>query len=86
VSSHNRPNIKASLRLDNIQIRLSLKLNKKHVSRALEMFIDFKVSKLLLITDDNVLQETVQDQLYAKANRTFLWAALVLKELKPVKS
>jgi hypothetical protein len=50
------------------------------------MFIDFKVSKLPLITDDSALQETVRDQLYAKASGTFLWAALVLKELEPVES
>jgi hypothetical protein len=67
-------------------MRLSLKLNKEHVSCAIEMFIDFKVSKLLLISDDTVLQETVRDQIYAKASGTFLWAALVLKELEPVES
>jgi hypothetical protein len=60
VLSCNRPDIKALLRLDDIQIRLSLELNEEHVSCALEMFIDFKVSKLLLITDDSVLQETVR--------------------------
>jgi hypothetical protein len=50
------------------------------------MFIDFKVSKLLLITDDSALQETVRGQIYAKASGTFLWAALVLKELELVES
>jgi hypothetical protein len=44
------------------------------------------VSKLPLIADDSALQETVQDQIYAKANGTFLWAALVLKELEFVES
>ncbi|PMD55345.1 beta transducin-like protein HET-D2Y [Hyaloscypha bicolor E] len=86
VSSRNKPDIEARLRLDDVQMRLSLELNKEHVSRAIEMFIDFKVSKLPLITDDSALKETVRDQIYAKASGTFLWAALVLKELEPVES
>ncbi|TVY78253.1 Vegetative incompatibility protein HET-E-1 [Lachnellula suecica] len=85
VSSRNEPNIEARLRVDDTQ-RLSLELNEEHVSRAVQMFIDFKVSKLRLIEDDSKLQETVRDQIYAKANGTFLWAALVLKELEPIES
>jgi NACHT domain len=85
VSSRNEPNIEARLRVDNTQ-RLSLELNEEHVSRAVQMFIDFKVSKLRLIEDDSKLQETVRDQINAKANGTFLWAALVLKELEPIES
>ncbi|KAH6692771.1 NACHT domain-containing protein, partial [Leptodontidium sp. MPI-SDFR-AT-0119] len=83
VSSRNEPNIEARLRLDHTQTRLSLKLNEEHVSRAVQLFIDFKVSTLRLIEDDSELQERVRGQIYAKANGTFLWAALVLKELEP---
>jgi hypothetical protein len=72
VSSRNEPDIEARLRPDNAQIRLSLELNKERVSRAIEMFIDFKVSKLPLITDDSALQEIVRGQIYAKASGTFL--------------
>jgi len=71
VSSRNEPNIEARLRVDNTQ-RLSLELNEEHVSRTVQMFIDFKVSKLRLIEDDSKLQETVRGQIYAKANGTFL--------------
>ncbi len=85
VSSRNEPNIEARLRVDNTQ-RLSLELNEEHVSRAVQMFIDFKVSKLRLIEDDSELQEIVRGQIYTKANGTFLWAALVLKELEPIES
>jgi hypothetical protein len=86
MSSYNQPNIKARLRVDNTQIRLSLELNEEHISRAVQMFIDFKVSKLRLIKNDSKLQEIVRGQVYTKANGTFLWAALVLKELEPVES
>jgi hypothetical protein len=72
VLSRNQPNIKSRLRLNNIKIRLSLELNKEHVSCAVELFVNLKVPKLSLIADDSVLQETVYDQIYAKANGTFL--------------
>jgi len=86
LSSRNEPDIEEQLRLDNTQIRLSLELNKEHVSRAIEKFIDFKVSKLSHIADESTLQEKVRGKIYAKANGTFLWAALVLKELERVES
>jgi len=55
VSSRNKPDIEARLRLNNVQIILSLKLNLEHVSRAVELFINYKVLKLLLIIDDSAL-------------------------------
>ncbi|KAH8585297.1 hypothetical protein B0O99DRAFT_657358 [Bisporella sp. PMI_857] len=70
----NELSIKTRLRVDNTQ-RLSLELNEEYVS----------LSKLGLIEDDSKLQETVRGQIYAKVNRTFLWAAFVLKELEPRK-
>jgi hypothetical protein len=85
VSSRNKPDIEARLRF-NTQVILSLELNSEYVSRAIELFIDYKVSKLPLMIDDIVLQETVRRQIYAKAGGTFLWAALVLKELELVDS
>jgi hypothetical protein len=85
VSSRNQPDIEAWLRPNDAQIRLSLELNSEHVYRAVKVFIDFKVSKLpLIIYDDGTLQETISGQINAKASGTFLWAALVLKELEHV--
>jgi hypothetical protein len=91
VSSRNKPDIEAQLRLDltrldPTQVRLSLELNEKHVSRAIEIFIDFRVSRLPLLAGDSALREKVQKQIYAKANGTFLWVALVLAELELVES
>jgi hypothetical protein len=86
VSSRNRPDIEARLRLEQTQMRLSLEQNEKHVSRAIEIFIDFRVSRLTLLKDDSTLQETVQREIYAKADGTFLWVALVLTELELVES
>ena len=86
VSSRNRPDIEARLQPHDAQMRLSLELNEGSVAHAIEMFINFKVSKLPLIADDSTLQETVRGQIYAKASGTFLWAALVLKELETVEN
>lgn len=86
VSSRNKPDIEARLGLDSTQVRLSLELNEQHVSRAIEIFIDFRVSRLPLLTDHSALQETVRGQIYAKAAGTFLWVAFVLEELEPVES
>jgi hypothetical protein len=86
VSSRNKPDIEARLRINNTRMILSLELNSEHVSRAVQLFIDYKVSKLPLIMDDSTLQEAVRGQVNAKASGTFLWAALALKELEPVES
>ncbi|KAF2193138.1 NACHT-domain-containing protein [Zopfia rhizophila CBS 207.26] len=86
MSSRNKPDIEAQLRLNDGQMRLSLEHNSEDVSHAVNEFIDFKVSQLPLIMDDGTLQETVRGQIYAKASGTFLWAALVLKELEHVES
>ena len=86
VSSRNKPDIEARLRLYNTQTIFSLELNSEHVSRAVQLFIDYKVSKLPLIMDNSTLQETLRGQVSAKASGTFLWAALALKELELVES
>lgn len=67
VSSRNKPDIETRLRLDQTQMRLSLELNEKHVSRAIEIFTDFRVSRLPLLEDDSALQETVRREIYVKA-------------------
>jgi hypothetical protein len=40
-------------------MKLCLKLNEEHVSHVVQMFMDFKVSKLQLIEDDSKLKEIV---------------------------
>ncbi|KAG9245547.1 beta transducin-like protein HET-D2Y [Calycina marina] len=57
---------------DDTQMRLSLELNEEHVSRAVQMLIDFKVSILRLIEDDSALQEAFGGQIYAMVNGTFI--------------
>jgi hypothetical protein len=83
VSSRNKLNIEALLRLDNSQ-RLSLELHAEHVSHAVDLYIDHKVSQLPSVKQDSELQAKIRNQMREKANGTFLWVALVFKELQHI--
>jgi hypothetical protein len=85
VSSRNEPDIEGRLKLYNEQ-RLSLELEAKQVSHAVEVFINYKVSQLTKIEDNSTLQEQVRNQIQEKADGTFLWVALVFQELEMVES
>ncbi|KAJ3526408.1 hypothetical protein NM208_g11205 [Fusarium decemcellulare] len=68
------------------KVRVSLELNKDSVSRAVRTFIRHKVNELALKRQYN--QQTkngILEKLLLNANDTFLWVALVCKELaRPV--
>lgn len=85
VSSRNRHDIEARLQLNDSHTNLSLELNAEHVSHAVDVYIDHKVSQLTRLKHyDSMLQDQVRDLLCQKANGTFLWVALVCKELGEV--
>jgi hypothetical protein len=85
VSSRNRPDIKECLRPDSWQMKISLELNPTHISRAVATFINTKVKDLAMRKQyDTGLQEEVKNQLYEKAEATFLWVALACKQLGEV--
>ena len=87
VASRNRPDIEERLRPDSSLLKISLELNPSHISRAVGVFIDTKVSELAERKKyDNGLCEEVRSYLSENAEDTFLWAALVCKELKDVPS
>ena len=68
------------------QLHTSLELNSLHVARAVASFIDYKVKGIAdLKAYDSELQVFVQESLRAKAEDTFLWVALVCKELSKVR-
>jgi NACHT domain-containing protein len=84
VSSRNRYNIEQCLGLDDSHTRLSLELNADHISHAVHLYVDHKVSQLVSLRNDKVLQENVRDQMRQKSDGTFLWVALVIEELRQV--
>jgi hypothetical protein len=86
VSSRNRHDIEQQLRLDDSRTMLSLELNARHVTHAINTYIEHTVSQLVSLKGDRQLQYQVRDAMYRKADGTFLWAALVAKELQNVQA
>ncbi|KAF2184954.1 NACHT-domain-containing protein [Zopfia rhizophila CBS 207.26] len=88
ISSRNDTNIEQRLRLDDSGTRLSLELkeNAEQVSHAVNTYIDHCLPELAEIQHDAVLQDLVREKMQQKANGTFLWVSLVIKELKDVMS
>jgi hypothetical protein len=84
ISSRNISEIEQRLPLDDSGLKLSLELNAEHVSHAIGVYIDHNVSQLASIKHDKALQGQVRNQMCQKADATFLWVALVFKELQVV--
>jgi hypothetical protein len=86
VSSRNEAHIEKRLRLDDSGTRLSLELkrNAVQVSCAVDAYIDRCLLELPEIQHDTPLQDSVREKMRQKANGTFLWVSLVIKELKDV--
>ena len=84
VSSRNEAHIEQRLQLDDSEIRLSLELkeNAAQVSRAVNAYIDYCLLGLPEIKYNRLLQDSIQEKMQQKANGTFLWVSLVIKELK----
>ncbi|KAL2135900.1 hypothetical protein VTI74DRAFT_6283 [Chaetomium olivicolor] len=87
LSSRNEVMIEEKLGSGNGRTRLSLELkaNALQVSRAVDAYIDDKLSGLASLQHDNTLKDQVRGILHRKANGTFLWVALVVQELEQVK-
>jgi len=86
VSSRNRHDIEQQLRLNDSGTMLSLELNARHVTHAINTYIEHKVSHLVSLEGDRQLQYQVRDTMRRKADGTFLWPALVAKELQNVQA
>ncbi|KAF2205561.1 NACHT-domain-containing protein [Delitschia confertaspora ATCC 74209] len=86
ISSRNESNIERRLSLDKSGTRLSLerKGNAEKVSRAVNTYIDHCIPELADIQHNKDLQDSVRHEMQRKANGTFLWVSLVMKELKEV--
>jgi hypothetical protein len=82
LSSRNETHIQQRLRGVDARARLSLEIreNAEQVSRAVNVYIDNKLSRIDSLEDDN-LRDQVRNILRQKANGTCLWVALVVQEL-----
>jgi hypothetical protein len=88
VSSRHRLDIEQRLRLEKGQIELDLEENvQDQVSHAVNTYIDHKVSELARLKQyDSKLQADVQSYLHTNSDGTFLWVALVCKQLADPKT
>jgi hypothetical protein len=87
VSSRNEGHIEQGLKSvgDEAKLSLELKQNAEQVARAVDAYIDHRLSCLESLSEDD-LREQVREELRRKANGTFLWVALIVKELEKPES
>ncbi|PWI64171.1 hypothetical protein PCL_12072 [Purpureocillium lilacinum] len=82
VSSRNWLDIEEKLDSVKHKVTLHLELNKESVSKAVTTYIGHKVEELTGLKNyDNETKEAVRRHLFANSDGTFLWVALVCKEL-----
>ncbi|EXL65105.1 hypothetical protein FOPG_18657 [Fusarium oxysporum f. sp. conglutinans race 2 54008] len=88
VSSRNKSEIEQKFRVDTSRARLSLELkhNAVCVSQAVDTYIRHSVSQMPSIQDDQGLQDELCAVIQQKANQTFLWVSLVIKQLNEMES
>jgi len=85
VSSRNWSSIERSLNTAAHGVRLSLELNERSVAAAITIYIQSKVNWLAERNEySSETRESVQRYLSLNANGTFLWVALVCKELSKI--
>ncbi|KAI1207035.1 uncharacterized protein F4807DRAFT_469797 [Annulohypoxylon truncatum] len=85
VSSRNWPDISKHLDLATQKVRLCLELNPESISTAVNAYIPFKVDKLKKRQRYNdATRNAVLQHLLSNADDTFLWVALVCKNLENV--
>jgi hypothetical protein len=87
LSSRNENHIEEKLKSigDGVKLSLELKQNAEQVARAVDAYIDQKLSCLRSLGEAD-LRKQVRDELHRKANGTFLWVALVMQELEKPES
>jgi hypothetical protein len=88
VSSRNRVDVEKDLHIlqSNTKLSLELKENAEQVADAVDIYIQHEVTELAKQWNDLSLQDYARSMLQAKAQGTFLWAALVVQELRKADS
>ncbi|RFN45007.1 nwd1 protein [Fusarium flagelliforme] len=82
ISSRNWPDIEDKLDSAKQKVRLPLELNKDSISKAVDMYIGYKVDRLACHKKyDKETRDAVENYLTSNADGTFLWVALVCQEL-----
>jgi hypothetical protein len=82
VSSRNRDDIEQALEFHDRTNKLNLELNANHISDAVAVYINYRVSRLTALQKKGFLLEQVKEQLRQKSDGTFLWVSLVIQEMQ----
>ncbi|KAF4634405.1 hypothetical protein G7Y89_g3701 [Cudoniella acicularis] len=77
VSSRDKILIRSKLRLNDRPGRFQIELNPQTISRAVDIYIDSKLSDLEWLKHNTALRIQVRGKIQEKANATFLWVLLV---------
>jgi hypothetical protein len=85
VSSRDWPPIQRKLRDIPSRLQINLEENSRQVSNAVDVYINHVTSKLDF-QGELYLQERICKEMKQKANGTFLWVALIARELEKVDS
>ena len=82
VSSRNRDDIEQELDYGDEGSKLSLELNSNHVSNAVAVYVDHRISRLKALKRNGAALQQVKKHLIRKSDGTFLWVALVVQEMQ----
>ncbi|KAM0453528.1 hypothetical protein ACHAO4_005123 [Trichoderma viride] len=85
ISSRNEKLLERKLAKTSQTLRLKLlelEQNAEHVSIFVDKYIDHHIQEIIAVQDDDALQARTSNILKIKAGGTFLWAALVVEQLR----
>ncbi|OJJ04748.1 hypothetical protein ASPVEDRAFT_153082 [Aspergillus versicolor CBS 583.65] len=82
LTSRNRDDIEQHLGIYDDQQSLRLELNPGCLSGAIDAFIDDRISRVASLRNHPEIQDTIKEVMQRNSDGTFLWAALVIEELK----
>ncbi|KAH0491208.1 hypothetical protein TgHK011_002648 [Trichoderma gracile] len=86
LSSRNSPDIEAQLVKCQTAVVIDLESNDRHVADSVDAYIRAKIQQLNLLQDDEDLRTRLHRVIIEKSTGTFLWAALVFKELEELRT
>lgn len=83
-SSRNEPEIERHFTLNSSGIKMVLEIqeNAEQITQAVNAYVDFRIQELRSLTQDEPQRIQVRDILREKADGTFLWVALAIKEVR----
>jgi hypothetical protein len=85
ISSRNWPSIEEELRISDQKFQLQLELKQDCISSAVSTYLTYKVGELAKLKNYTAeLEKSVREYLTLNADATFLWVALVLRELETI--